>query len=88
MTSPSASSVSVEKPIVTSPSYTFPASSMYSRRRVALPTATGRTPVTCGSSVPPWPIFFVFKIPRSLATTSKDVQPASLYTFKIPFIDT
>ena len=44
--SPLASSVVVEKPMVTSPSYAFPASVKYSAIFVALPIQIGKTPVT------------------------------------------
>ena len=56
-----ASSVVVENPNVTSPSYVFPASVMYSATFVALPIQMGNTPVTSGSNVPVCPIFSFLK---------------------------
>src|SRR3954462_1841529 len=86
ITSPEASSVEVEYPIVTSPSYAFPASVMYSATFVAFPTQIGNTPVTSGSSVPVCPILFIFKIFLSLKTQSCEVIPFGLKRGIIPSI--
>lgn len=51
---------------------------------VAFPRHTGSTPSASGSRVPVWPIFFWPMIPLSFATTSWEVYPFSLYTFRIP----
>ena len=53
-------------------------------RRVTRPTPSSSTPVASGSSVPEWPIFRLRSSPRALATTSWDVQPASLSTTATP----
>ena len=45
-----------------------------SQALVAVPKKTGRSPVAIGSSVPACPIFRVWVMPRSLATTSKEVN--------------
>src|SRR4051794_23853927 len=86
ITSPEASSVEVEYPIVTSPSYAFPASVMYSATFVAFPIQIGNTPVTSGSSVPVCPILFIFKIFLSLKTQSCEVIPFGLKRGIIPSI--
>src|SRR5205085_12337284 len=57
---------------------------MKSARRVARPTSTGSTPVASGSSVPAWPTRFWPASLRTLATTSCEVQPLRLLTFRIP----
>ena len=53
-------------------------------RRVARPSPTRRTPVASGSRVPAWPTRRWPKSRRQRATTSWDVQPASLSTTTRP----
>ena len=53
--------------------YVFRLSVSISQSFVPFPRHTGSTPSASGSSVPVWPIFFCFNIPRSFATTSWDV---------------
>src|SRR5438876_9485399 len=57
---------------------------MKSASRVARPSRTGRTPEAMGSSVPAWPTRFCDASRRTLATTSCDVQPVGLLTFRMP----
>jgi len=83
--SPEVSWVSVVRPSRSPAIYSFWPSSAKDTARVACPTNTGSTPVAMGSRVPAWPTFFVFRIPRSLAQTSMDVQPAGLSMMMIPF---
>src|SRR5262245_30106160 len=57
---------------------------MYSINRVAGPTATTRTPVARGSSVPAWPAL-CRRISRcTRLTTSRDVSPAGLSILSRP----
>ena len=85
-TVPVVSCVSVTFPSSITATYSLFLSVKRSQTFVALPRHTGSTPSASGSSVPVCPIFFVFKIPLSFATTSKDVYPFSLYTLIIPLI--
>ena len=85
-TLPVVSCVSVEMPSLNIATYSFVSSVSISTSFVALPTQTGRTPTASGSRVPVCPIFLVFNILRSRATTSNEVIPASLYTLITPFI--
>src|SRR5919197_2155901 len=57
---------------------------MKSARRVARPRSTGSTPSAIGSSVPAWPTRFWPARRRTLATTSCEVQPPCLHTFRTP----
>src|SRR5712691_8767395 len=57
---------------------------MKSARRVARPSSTGSTPSAIGSSVPAWPTRFWSASRRTLATTSCEVQPRGLLTFRMP----
>src|ERR1700716_3719039 len=57
---------------------------MKSARRVARPSRTGKTPEAMGSSVPAWPTRFCDANRRTLATTSCEVQPFGLSTFRMP----
>src|ERR1700722_16948494 len=52
--------------------------------RVARPSPTSSTPVASGSSVPAWPTRRWPKMRRQRATTSCEVQPASLSTTTRP----
>ena len=81
---PEISCVSVTRPSRSVATYSFSPLSAKETPRVACPTNTGSTPVAMGSSVPAWPTFFVFNIPRSLAHTSIDVQSAGLSIIMIP----
>src|SRR5690606_41320183 len=51
---------------------------------VASRTASGSTPVACGSSVPRWPTRRVPNQRRAASTTSCDVPPAGLPTTRKP----
>src|SRR6266851_5166423 len=57
---------------------------MKSARRVARPSRTGRTPWANGSRVPAWPTRFCPARRRTFATTSWEVQPLGLLTFRMP----
>src|SRR5919202_2822393 len=59
---------------------------MTSASRVARPSRTGKTPSASGSSVPAWPTRFWPASRRTLATTSWEVQPGSLCTFRMPLV--
>ena len=83
-TRPETSCVSVTRPSRSVATYSFSPLSAKETPRVACPTKTGSTPVAMGSSVPAWPTFFVFRMPRSLAHTSMDVQSAGLSMMMIP----
>ena len=83
-TLPVLSCVSVVRPRRNVATYSFSPFSAKLTPRVACPTNTGNTPVAIGSRVPACPTFFVFKMPRSLAHTSMDVQSAALSIMTIP----
>src|SRR6056297_4253968 len=51
---------------------------------VASPSATARTPVASGSSVPACPAFCACSAQRTLLTTAVDVSPAGLSTTSQP----
>src|SRR3954452_7543288 len=85
VTSPAASSVVVSTPRTTSATYVFGCAVRKRSSRVTFPTPTSSTPVASGSSVPACPTFLVCRIPRSFATTSCDVHPASLSITTRPF---
>ena len=56
----------------------------------AWPTHSTSTPVAIGSSVPQWPTFFTpirRAMPRTRATTSKDVYPRGLSTRRTMFLN-
>src|SRR5437588_985584 len=57
---------------------------MKSASRVARPSRTGSTPSAKGSRVPAWPTRFWPASRRTLATTSCEVQPFGLLTFRMP----
>src|SRR5438552_9364988 len=57
---------------------------MKSASRVARPSRTGSTPSAIGSRVPACPTRFWAASPRTFATTSCDVQPVGLWTFRTP----
>src|SRR5919205_4049026 len=59
---------------------------MVSARRVARPSSTGNTPSASGSRVPAWPTRFWPASLLTLATTSCEVQPGSLCTFRIALL--
>ena len=69
MTCPLISWVSVVMPSFISATYSFGMSHSF----VADPMHTGSTPVASGSRVPVCPIFLIFVMPLSFATTSKEV---------------
>ena len=81
---PEVSCVSVTRPSRSVATYSFSPLSAKETARVACPTNTGSTPVAMGSSVPAWPTFLVFRMPRSLAQTSMLVQSAGLSMMMIP----
>ena len=84
-TSPEVSCVLVVQPRRRPATYSLSPDSAKDTARVACPTNTGSTPVAMGSSVPAWPTFFVFRMPRSLPHTSMLVQPAGLSMMMMPF---
>src|SRR6188474_2881510 len=55
--------------------------------RVAEPITRINMPVAMGSSVPQWPIFFMFRQRRATATTSCEVMPGPLSTRRTPLIN-
>src|SRR5919199_6181628 len=57
---------------------------MASTSRVGRPSKTGSTPSASGSSVPACPTRFWSARRRILATTSCEVQPTGLSTFRMP----
>lgn len=77
---PVTSPVSVRRPRRMVASYVLSWSGWRSAAAVALPINTASTPVAIGSSVPACPSLRVPSAPRSLASTSKLVQPAGLST--------
>ncbi|MPM92763.1 hypothetical protein SDC9_139899 [bioreactor metagenome] len=81
---PVTSCVSVTRPRRSPATYSFFPFSANSTARVACPTKTGSTPVAMGSSVPPWPTRFSFRMPRSLAHTSMLVHSMGLSMMMIP----
>ena len=83
--SPVVSWVLVTTPSFISARYSFSDSLANSTARVARPMNTGSTPVAMGSRVPAWPTRFSWKIPRSLAHTSMEVQSRGLSMMMIPF---
>ncbi len=82
---PAASSVSVVIPRRRVMTYSFSAWVRYWAMRVARPTQTGSTPVACGSSVPVCPIRCIPRMRRTASTTSWEVIPAGLLTFRTPW---
>ena len=83
-TVPLSSPVSVCLPKVTSTKYCLRPSTANSKRRVAVPVKTGRTPAASGSRVPPCPTFLVLSARRRKAITSWEVIPGGFNTLKIP----
>ena len=84
LASPEASYVSVAEPRRTVIEYRLRPCITWSTNFVALPIATGRTPVASGSSVPAWPTFCWPVIRLIRRQTSIEVRPAPLFTFKKP----
>src|SRR5215213_4827629 len=78
MTSPSASSVTVEMPRRMVAEYALSDSAKYPSSRVAFPIPMIKTPVAIGSSVPAWPTLRVPSSRRIRPTTWWEVQPAGL----------
>ena len=83
-TVPVTSWVSVTVPSRSTARYSFSPSAAYCTARVARPTNTGSTPVAMGSRVPPWPTRRSWRMPRSLAHTSMEVQPSGLSMMSTP----
>ena len=84
-TVPVLSWVSVTTPSLSPATYSLRDSAANSTARVARPTKTGSTPVAMGSRVPAWPTRRSRRMPRTLATTSWEVQSWGLSMTIIPF---
>ena len=82
---PSASSVSVSKPKTNVATYVLDLDKKKSKRRVAFPIVTGRTPSPKTSRVPKWPAFFAPTTFLTIPTTVLELSPAGLLTTIIPF---
>jgi len=85
---PSRSSVSVSTPSLSVARYLLIPFMRRGTSFVARLRKRGNTPVARGSSVPPCPTFFTFKIFCTLLTTWYEVHPLGLSTMSIPFIRT